>query len=382
MNPGDAFDRILDGLHRATLDDRHWPATAALIDELCGTEGNVLAVGEGSGADARVLFHQYLYRGEPRPELAREYFDVYYPQDEAMPRIRKLPPGTVAHTPALYTERELKTSKAYNEAWNHCICQNGLAVALGEPDGLRVVWGFTDPVVTGDWQSAPLQLIEHLVPHVRQFVRVRQRLAAADAMGAGLAGLLDNDRIGVVQLDRVGRVVATNGPALEILRRGDGLRDGDGVLDAWLPADRTRLRRLVGRALPSWRGEEPPGGGSMTVQRASGRSRLAVHVSPVGDAARDFGSRRVAVLVLVVDPARRARIDATRVAKTLGLSPSEARLAALVTEGRKVREIAATTGWRENYVRWLVRQVYGKLGASGQVDVARQVLAAEALPPR
>ncbi|MYE81763.1 MAG: hypothetical protein F4X36_07935 [Gammaproteobacteria bacterium] len=48
-----------------------------------------------------------------------------------------------------------------------------------------------------------------------------------------------------------------NGPALGILRRGDGLRDDDGVLDAWLPADRTRLRRLVARALPSLRGEEP-----------------------------------------------------------------------------------------------------------------------------
>ena len=382
MNPGDAFERILRGLHRATLDDRHWPATAALIDEVCGTEGNVLAVGQGSGADARVLFHRYLYRGEPRPELAREYFDVYYPQDEAMPRIRKLPPGTVAHTPALYSDRERKTSKAYNEAWNHCVCQNGLAIALGEPDGLRVVWGFTDPVVTGDWQSERLQLIERLVPHVRQFVRVRQRLAAAEAIGTGLTGLLDNDRIGVAQLDRAGRVVAANAPALEILRRGDGLRDRDGVLDAWLPADRTRLRRLIGRALPSWRGEEPPGGGSMTLQRASGRSRLAVHVNPVGEAARDFGSRRVAALVLVVDPARRPRIDASRVAKTLGLSASEARLAAHLAEGRKVREIAALSGWRENYVRWLVRQVYGKLGASGQVDVARQVLAVEALPPR
>ena len=36
MNPLDAFDRILASLHQAALDDAHWPATAALIDEACG----------------------------------------------------------------------------------------------------------------------------------------------------------------------------------------------------------------------------------------------------------------------------------------------------------------------------------------------------------
>ena len=120
----------------------------------------------------------------------------------------------------------------------------------------------------------------------------------------------------------------------------------------------------------------------MTVQRLAGRSRLALHVSPVGDAERDFGGLRVAALVLVVDPVRRPRIDARRVATILGLTPSEARMSALLAEGLKVPEIAAAAGWRETYVRWLIQQVYRKLGASGQVDLVRLVLAADGLPRR
>ena len=120
----------------------------------------------------------------------------------------------------------------------------------------------------------------------------------------------------------------------------------------------------------------------MTVQRPSGRSRLGLHVSPVGDSEADFGGRRVAALVLLVDPAQRPRIDAKRVAVTLGLTPSEGRMAALLAEGLRVREIAAAAGWRESYVRWMIQQVYRKLGASGQVDLVRQVLAADALPQR
>ena len=382
MNPDDAFERILESLYEAALDDARWPAASAMVEEAVGASGNALIVGEGlEDDDLRIYFARYLRRSESAQDQAREYFNTYHPHDEGMPRLRRLPHGRLVRVRDVYTEDELKTSPAYNEGLRSLGSRNGLYVRFDGPHGLRIVWGVGDPVGSGGWESARLGLIERLLPHVHRSVLIRQALAAADALGAGLAGLLDNDRIGVVQLDRGGRVLEANGPALEILRRGDGLVDRDGALDAVLPADRSRLRRLLGRALPAVWGE-PPGGGSMTVQRPSGRARLGLHVSPVGDAEADFGGRRVTALVLLVDPARRPRIDAQRVAKMLGLTPSEGRMAALLAEGLRVREIAVATGWRENYVRWLVQQVYRKQGVSGQVALVRQVLAADALPPR
>ena len=380
MNVDDAFERSLASLYRAARDDAHWPTATALIEEACGAVGNFLVVGEGSD-ESRVDFARLLYRGEDRQDLARKYFDTYFPHDESLRRRRALPDGRLAHASELYTEEELKTSVAYNEGWRRMGGQNGLTVHFDEPDGLRIVWVLGDPAGGDGWQSGQIRLVERLLPHIRQFVGLRQALAAAHALGAGLAGLLENDRIGVVQLERAGRVLEANGPALEILRRGDGLLDRDGTLDAVLPADRSRLRKLLGRALPDLWGEAPSGG-SMTVQRPSGRSRLGLHVNPVGEGEADFGGRRVAALVLVVDPARRPRIDAQRVAVTLGLTPSEGRMAALLAEGLKAREIAAAAGWSENYVRWLIQQVYRKQGVSGQVALVRQVLAAHALPRR
>ncbi len=381
MNPDDAFERIVGLLYEAALDDALWPAAATLFEEAIGASGSILAVSEGSGDDARLHFARYLYRGESHPEPVREYFHVYHAQDEGIQRVRQLPHGRLTHGPELYTEDERKTSAAFNEGLPLLGCRNGLAARFDGPDGLRIILGTGDPVGGDGWESARLRLHEQLLPHVHRSVVIRQALAAADALGSGLAGLLDSARIGVVQLDRDGRVLAANGPALDILRRGDGLIDRDGVLDAWLPADRSRLQRLLARALPDLWGEAP-GGGSMTVQRASGRARLALHVSPVGDPAADFGGRRVAALVLMVDPARRPRIDARRVAVTLGLTPSEGRMAALLAEGLKVAEIAAATDWSEDYVRWLTKQAYRKLGASGQVELVRQVLAVDALPRR
>jgi len=382
MSPLDGFDRILASLHEAALDATHWPATAALIEELCGTMGNVLTVSESSGGNLRIHFYQHVFRGESREDLTRLYLEAYYRHDPAPLRIWERPAGQLIHVPDLFTETELRTSVAYNEGYRRTHHQNGLITRLEGQDGLRVIWALNDPVDSGGWQPTQLRLIESLLPHVQQFVRVRQALVGADALSAGLSGLLDNSRIGVLQLDRDGRVLAANDPAREILRRGEGLSDRDRTLHASLPADDARLRRLLKRALPVFGSSTAPAGGSMAVQRPLLRSRLDLHIHPVEPGQADFGGRRVAALALVVDPESRPRIDATRLALLLGLSSSEARVSALLAEGRPVREIAATTGYKESYVRWLLKQVYGKQGVRGQIALVQRVLTAYAFPRR
>ena len=373
MKPDDAFEDIVASLYEAALDDARWPGATALVEEAIGTDRNALTVGEGFGDDVRIHFARFLRRGESAQDEAREYFELYHPHDEAMPRLRRQPHGRLVHAPELYTEGEKKTSPAYNEGSRLLGNRNGLFARFDGPEGLRIVWEVGDPVGGRGWQSGGLRLIERLLPHIHRCVLIRQALAAADALGAGLAGLLENDRIGVVQLDRGGRVLAANEPALALLRRGDGLVEHDGALDATLPADRSRLHSLLAGALPRlW--YDAPGDGSMTIQRPWVRSRLALHVSPVGDRAADFGGRRVAALVLVVDPARRPRIDAQRVAAMLGLTTVQSQIAAMLAAGQSTRDIALATGRTEGTVRWHLKQIYARHGVSRQAQVVEMVL--------
>ena len=62
------------------------------------------------------------------------------------------------------------------------------------------------------------------------------------------------------------------------------------------------------------------------------------------------------------------------------MTPSESRVAARLAEGRSVREIAASEGYQEGYVRWLLKQIYRKHGLSGQVGLVRLVLDTDVLP--
>ena len=378
MSDQDAFERILASLHDAMLDDTHWPDTSALIDNACGMQGSALGIGAGLKDDVQSISSAGLYyRGERREDLEREYLEHYCPIDETLSRFWQLPDSSVVHVPDLYTAEELKTSSTYNEFLFRARGQDGLNVRLAEPNGSHIAWIIADPVTPGGWETSQLVLLEALLPHIRQFVRVRQALVQAEAQGASVTTLLDTPRIGVIHLDRRGQIVEVNDRARALLRHGDGLSDRDGVLSARVPADRARLERLVAAALPT--SSTPAVSGSMILRCASARPPLVVHIKPVSVRQMDFGARYVAALVLITEPGRVPHIDPVLVAAALGLTPVESQMAVWLAEGKTVREIAGATGRTAGSVYWHLNRIYRKQGITRQADLVRLVLSVATL---
>ena len=368
----DVYERILTSLYDAMLDDTHWPATSALIDEACGITSNCLLVGEGPPDDLRVLTVGLYYRGQRHEDLEREYLEVYHPIDERIPRFRQLPDSHLVHVKDLYTAEELKTSPTYNEILLRSQYQNGLNVRLDGPDTSHISWGLGDPVASDGWGSSEIATIKRLLPHIRQFIRVRQALVRAEAHETTVTALLDNPRIGVLHLDRRGQIIEVNDRARSILRHGDGLSDRDGVLGARKADDQLRLEGLVASALPV--GGAIAVSGSMLLGRSSGLPPFVVHVKPVAVPQPDYGARHVAALVLIVEPGSQHRIDPGLVARTLGLTPMESRVAAGLAEGRSVDEMAGAMGNTKHAVYWHLQRIYRKLSISRQAELVRLVL--------
>ena len=304
--------------------------------------------------------------------MEREYLENYHATDERVPRVRQLPDGRLVHVKDLFTAEELKTAPAYNEFLLRAGQQDGLNVRLDGPDGSHITWAPADPVDSDGWGSSRLTMVKRLLPHIRQFVRVRQALACAEARNSTVTALLDNPRIGVMHLDRRGRILEVNDRARGILRHGDGLSDRDGMLRARAGADKVRLERLLGDALPA--SGAAAVSGSMLLRRSPVWPPFVVHVKPVGVPQPDYGARHVAVLVLIVEPARRLRVDPDLVATTLELTPAETQVAVWLAEGKTVREMAEATGHTERAIYWHLTQIYQKQSISRQVDLVRLVL--------
>ncbi len=373
MSDQDAFNQILAALYDAMLDDGRWPTASALIDEACGLQGQVLAVGGGLQDEALggCSFVGVYHRGQRLTDWEREYFEHYFSLDERVPRYRRLSDSQLVHNTALYTDEELKTSPIYNEILPRYNSQDCLNVRLVEPDGSNIVWGLYDSITPDGWRSPQVALLSGLLPHLRQFVRVRQALVRAEAFDASATALLDNPRLGVIYLDQHGAIMEANDRGRDLLRRGDGLSDPGGRLQATVPAERDRFARLVAHAVPT---AGTPTSGSMLLRRTSLLAPFAVHVSPVGGPQLDFGARRPAALVLLVEPTYQPRLDPAFVAQTLDLTPAESHIAVWLAEGRTVRDIAVTTGRTEGTVYWHMKRIYHKLSLSGQADLVRLVL--------
>ena len=372
MNTQDTFARILASLYDAMLDESRWPATSALIDEACGLTGNGLMVGEGPKNDVRGLFVGLYYRGQRREDLEREYLKTYHSIDERVPRFRQLPARRLVHITDLYTAEELKTSPTYNEILRRAGMQDGLNVRLPGLDGSHIGWGLNDPVDSEGWGPSRIAMVQQLLPHIQQFVRVRQALVRAEARTTTVTALLDNPRIGVLELDRRGRILAANDRAHTILRHGDGLVDRDGMLRARAPADQVRLERLVGDALPA--AGAVAVSGSIVLRRSAVVPPFVVHVKPVGVPHPDHGARHVAALVLIVEPGRQHRINPDLVATTLDLTPAETQVAVWLAEGKSVRDMAEATGHTDAAIYWHLQRIYQKHSLSRQADLVRLVL--------
>lgn len=373
------FDRILTMLQAAALDDSHWPAAAALINEVSQTRGHVLVSGGGRSQEDGWFSLMRVYQGdERRSDWERRYFEEYWPEDPSVARFAAIPAGRLVRTGEMFSDQERKKSRVYNELLRDTGAQNSLYTRWDAPGGWSSGWTLTDSIDRDGWGSEQIRLIRNLQPHVRHFVAVRQVLADAGAASSSLAGLLINARFGVVELDWDGRIVTANDRALRLLRTRDGLMDKGGVLSARERRENDTLSKLLAAALPRLRGEGA--GGSMVVKRQGSARPLIIYVTPAGEHVYDFRPRRIAAVVLIVDPDRRAQVDPSVISTALGLTAAEGRLAAALAAGHSVRDIVRVTGRGEATVRWHLKKIFRKLGISRQVDLVRQVLQLEGLP--
>ncbi|MYF77918.1 MAG: helix-turn-helix transcriptional regulator [Acidobacteria bacterium] len=373
------MQRILVLLNDSMLADGRWHQTSALIDEAIGARGSALTFAdEPTEGNVRILFSKCFYRGVDRAAWQRDYFRYYQSDDEHVPRVRVLPDGKIVSVPDLFSEQELKTSRMYNEALVRFAGQNGLRVRLDGPRRSLIVWGIQNPMHGNGWSFAQVDLVRRLLPHLRQYVRVRSALADSEALGTSVAELLDSTRLGVIQLGPEGRILEANDMAAALLRRCDGLYDDKRVLRAATAEENSRLQNLVARALP--RLAEFGVSGSMMVSRPSLASRLALHVKPVANRELDYRSRNVTALVLIVDPQSRTAVEPALVQSMLDLTPAESEVVSLLAQGRTLRQIAAMSGREYNTVRTHLHHVSVKLGVSRQFEIAQLALALSDLP--
>ena len=378
MSTEDRFAAVVKNLQKAALAEVSWVSVAALINDLIRTVGHSLTYAETKSRGVPVIHLARVFIGtERRSDLEQLYFRDYYPRDEAIPRLYGLRDGELAHKSNLYTDQEKKSSAAYNEYLCSHGAENGLFVGIDAHDGDGIVMSCGNSTERDGWGSDRIKLIEGLLPHLRQFARVRRVLGDAGALGASLVALLESRRLGLIQLDRSGRILEANDRARDTLLDRDGLYDEGGVLAAGNPGEHAEMQRLLARALPRY--GLYGAGGSMKITRRKDRVPLVLEIHPVPQTGTGSAPWQFGALVLIVDPAMRPGVAPETVTRLLGLTPMEGRVAVAMAAGRTVAGTAHEVGCAEHTARTHLKRVYRKLGIRKQTELVRRVLSLELL---
>ena len=378
MATEDRFGQVLEHLYRAALGDVTWASAVGMMNDLIRTNGqSITYVDVGPRGEPEIHQSRFFVAAERRDDLRQLYYRHYYWRDEAIPRLAGLDDGELAWKSDLYTDMEMKTSAPYNEFRVANKTQNGLFTAIHGLDGSAIVWSCGNSTEREGWGHDQVRVIGLLAPHLRQAARVRRVMADTRALGASLAGVLENGRMGLIQLDRRGRIIEANDRARDILLKRDGLCDGGGMLTSGHAGENEELQGLLARALPRYGVQGT--GGSMKITRRMTRTPLVLEIHPVRGKGVDRRARQVGALGLVVDPARRPRIEPDLVVKLLGLTPAESRVAVAVATGQTVAGIADALDCAESTVKTHLKRVYRKLGICKQTELVQRILSLESL---
>lgn len=212
--------------------------------------------------------------------------------------------------------------------------------------------------------DAEKEIAAQLAAHLRRAVRLRARLATAEAVQAANAAALQAADTGVVLVTAGGRVVHAD-PAARRLADSVGLQLDScrGALQALDPAAARHLKGLVADAAAGGLG------GDMLMRAADG-SAVALAVcrmvppeeADAGLPAEEDGERVPGQALLTLRRLGRVPASPRRVAALFGLTRAEADVAIAVAAGQHVKAVAAGRGVSASTVQAQVRSAMGKAG--------------------
>ena len=188
--------------------------------------------------------------------------------------------------------------------------------------------------------------------------------------------LVDQDLVALICLDHRGAVVESNARGRDVLLADGGLRERNGRLAAHRVQDSKAFEDLLAAALSGT--DEPPRASVAVLGAWPDQRPLTAWINPVEGSADC--NRRIAALVVVVDPWQATPVNPEQIARSLGLTPAESRVAASLAEGKTVADIARATNRKPESVRQLVKQALSKTWCSRQAELVRVVLSTSRLP--
>ena len=342
MNEGPGIRQLYDGLWDASS----WQAG---LDQICASlQGHhlvSLTTAPSAGEETPVCWAAH---------VAEQHIEAFLRHaDEVSVFARVAPIGQAMAVEAVAPHRLLVPTNLYQSAIRPMGGHYG-AFAVTFAEGLVAV---CRPATAHPFGHGEIGRLQAWLPHLETVLRLKRHLLAVGRQEVMIEEELEQLDVGILMLDRAGRVLHANQPAETALRDERG------------EASPNMLRQVQAICVC-------PDGRRHALSRGPSRYPLVARAVRLGrrSGERLPGGTRAAVVVFLRDPERKTGSTAAVLMEGFGLTPREAGLAELLSRDLSLAEAARELGISRENARVHLKRVFSKTGLRRQAELVSLIL--------
>lgn len=202
-----------------------------------------------------------------------------------------------------------------------------------------------------------------LAPHMQRAMRISDRIATLDLAAGAARAAADAAPFAIFSLDDQLNILAANSRAARYEKAGF-IRTAQDRFAFTHPASQKQLLDLVKR--------DAPAGVAFQALSDMGSECPVLVARVTRQSAQQLGGVRLGASLIVTlgsAPGETPVVEIDRVAQWFGLTPAEARLAVALAAGDTLKDYAALRAVSVNAVRFLLKGIFRKTGATTQAQL-------------
>jgi DNA-binding CsgD family transcriptional regulator len=354
----ESFTSLIGDIYEAVFEPALWPSILERIADSVHATTTAFALHDPETRYGLVLGH---VRADP--SLSQMYDDYYH---KLNPHIQKLSlilsTGELAVGQSVISDEALEQTEYYNDFLKRQDLFHLAGGTIAREGSLRYGLTTLRPRRKGEFEARELKPLQALFPHLARAARISKELNTSAHVLQSFVTL----QIGLILLDRQGRVIQANAPAEGILNQKDGLSlNAQGQLLSQKRNDSLPAKLMA--AIATATGEGSHAGGDVLIERHSGKTPYRLSIMPLRVSNFVSQWKQAVAAIFVTDPHVEPCLDSTSLQKHYGVTRHEAAVAALLVQGLDLNEICAQLGVKKTTVRTQIRGLMDKFAVKRQV---------------
>jgi DNA-binding CsgD family transcriptional regulator len=362
-NQTESVFQLIDTVYAAALDERQWSNLAPEIARTFASTSTTLQI-QRIGASSQILSMTDNVNAR-----IDDYRAHYWKRDIWVQRaVQHIGLSRVGASADMVTDTEFQETEFYRDWCRHLDVFYVVGAVFPSGPGELGVLGIHRPRSAGSYEEEDKYLVARFLPHLQRALRIRDQLTQAAAQRSVSSDILDRCETAAMLVAADGLILYANRQAEALLVDGSVVYQRYGRLTATRDTDNSRLCVLI-REASSTTGASGTDG--VMALRCAEQQPLSVLVAPIRMVWR--GHPGAGAIVFVRNPNR--SISATATLRALfRFTPTEARIAQALANGKAVSEIASAHRATLQTVRKQLKAIFAKTGTNRQAQCVAVIL--------